>query len=115
MRGSRLFGKTTVTVPEKTGSFRKLGDKQTSHFFEIIAEQACDWASPTPSGPSLQSARNRPGMAYSLRDINVKYLDVLGRLLLVCLDVLNFVNYVQPLHSAPKDGVLVVKPGLSQR
>lgn len=48
-----------------------------------------------------------------LRNIDIEDLDVLYRLFFVRLDVFNPVNDIQPLYGAPKDGVLVIKPGLS--
>ena len=47
-----------------------------------------------------------------LSNLDIENLDVFDGLLLVRLGVLDGVDDVQALHGAPKDGVLVVKPGL---
>lgn len=50
-----------------------------------------------------------------LRDTDADDLDVLLRLLLIALRVLNPVHYIHALHGATEDGVFAVEPGLFKR
>lgn len=50
-----------------------------------------------------------------LRDANADNLDILLRLLLVTLGILNLMHNVHALHRSPKDGVFAIKPGLFPR